>query len=227
MQDEPDIFRKTIKSFVLRQGKMTKAQRRALETLMPKYVIPFEEQQLQLATNTDTIIEIGFGNGEASWMIAKEHQNYEYIGIEVHKPGVANLLMQLDKNNINNLKIINHDAVEVLKFMIPDNSIAGFHIYFPDPWHKTRHHKRRLIKLDFITVLVAKLKIGAYIHIATDWQDYAIEVLNLLNSINQLKNCSQDNNFIEKPDFRPITKFELRGVNLKHQIYDLMYMKTI
>lgn len=220
---------RTIKSFVLRQGKITSGQLKAINELMPIYGIKFQESLLSsnlfYTHSRPLIIEIGFGMGTATWQIAKNNPQNEYLGIEVHGPGVGTLLMSIVQNEVTNLKLIQHDAVEVLKKMVPDNTITGFHIYFPDPWHKTKHHKRRLIQNEFVNLLVTKLKIGGYIHFATDWEHYAMWALNIFRQNNLLQNQSQTNDFIPRPEFRPLTKFEMRGLKLGHGIWDLMFIK--
>jgi tRNA (guanine-N7-)-methyltransferase len=221
--------RKHIKSFVLRQGKITPGQSNSIEELMPIYGIKYSNSPIDLNAEfkrvNHKIIEIGFGMGNASWQIAKSHPENDYLGIEVHSPGVGSLLMSLKSNEVSNLRIIHHDALEVLHNMIPNGSINGFHIYFPDPWHKKRHHKRRIIQEDFINLLCQKLVPGGYIHLATDWEHYSTWMLDILNKNPQLHNESQNNTFIARPDFRPMTKFEQRGINLGHKVWDLMFKK--
>ncbi|MBP9741817.1 MAG: tRNA (guanosine(46)-N7)-methyltransferase TrmB [Burkholderiales bacterium] len=219
-----------IKSFVLRQGKITSGQQQALTQLMPQYGIGYTEHLINLEqyfqrTNSK-IIEIGFGMGHASWQIAKQNPDNDYLGIEVHAPGVGALLMSLLEHEITNMRIIQHDAVLVLKNMIMDNSITGFHIYFPDPWHKKKHHKRRLIQTDFIDLMCSKLKDDGYIHVATDWEHYAMYMLKLFGQNKQLSNQSINGDFVERPQYRPLTKFEQRGVNLGHQVWDLVFKKN-
>lgn len=218
-----------IRSFVLRQGKITHGQSKALENLLPKFGIEYKLEFINLddyfKRQSPKIIEIGFGMGNATWQIAKNNPQNDYLGIEVHLPGVGALLTHIEEQDINNIRIIRHDAVEVLKNMIPDNSIDGFHIYFPDPWHKKRHHKRRIIQNKFVQLLASKLKNGAYIHLATDWEDYAHWMLDILNSEPALKNTSPTNDYVERPEYRPITKFETRGIKLGHGIWDIIYKK--
>lgn len=225
-----NTIHREIKSFVLRQGKITKGQQTALEEHLATYAIQFDKNtQLDLPSifqrSAPKIIEIGFGMGNATWQIAKNNPENDYLGIEVHLPGVGSLLNYIVDNQVGNLKLIRHDAVEVLRYMIADNSIDGFHIYFPDPWHKKRHHKRRIIQIEFIKLLVEKLKPTGYIHLATDWEDYAIWMLDILNQESHLQNTSADNNYIARPEFRPLTKFENRGIKLGHQVWDLMFKK--
>lgn len=226
---EPQI-RREIRSFVLRQGKITKGQQAALENLLPNFGIEYQNQPINLNSEftreAPKIIEIGFGMGNATWQIAKNNEQNDYLGIEVHLPGVGSLLMHIQENNVNNIRVIRHDAVEVLKNMIPDNSIHGFHIYFPDPWHKKRHHKRRIIQNEFVTLLAKKLKSGGYIHLATDWENYAVWMLDILRQNERLVNQSISNDYIPRPEYRPLTKFENRGINLGHGVWDLLFKKV-
>lgn len=222
--------KRVVKSFVLRQGKITPGQQNALCKLAHKYMIDYQETPLDLAAtfsrDNPKIIEIGFGMGHATLQIAKNSPDNDYLGLEVHSPGVGSLLMFAETHSLTNLRIIKHDAVQVLKHMLADNTIHGFHIYFPDPWPKKRHYKRRLIQTEFISLLSSKLKPGGYIHLATDWEDYAIWMLNILNNNSNLVNTSATNNFIPRPDYRPLTKFEQRGLNLGHKVYDILFTKN-
>lgn len=219
-----------IKSFVLRQGKMTIGQKNAIEQLLPLYGIEYTPNPINFAdtfsNHNPVIIEIGFGMGTATWQIARQHPEINYLGIEVHGPGVGTLLMQIKEHDISNLKIIQHDAMEVIKMMVPDNSIAGFHIFFPDPWPKKRHHKRRIVQTEFIELLTQKLTTNGCIHLATDWQEYAQWMLNILSQNPKLKNSAASGQFAQTQTLRPITKFEQRGINLGHGIWDLIFVKA-
>jgi tRNA (guanine-N7-)-methyltransferase len=216
-----------IRSYVLRQGRVSKAQQRALETLMPRFGIPYEVKPLDLdaifGRAAPKILEIGFGMGETTATIAAAHPENDYLALEVHNPGVGSLLKQVGEMNLSNLRIIQHDAVEVLRDMIPDASLDGVHIFFPDPWHKARHNKRRLIQPPFVAKLVQKLKPGGYIHAATDWQDYAGQILAVLSAESLLQNTARD--FAPRPDYRPLTKFEQRGLRLGHGVWDLVFRR--
>jgi tRNA (guanine-N7-)-methyltransferase len=216
-----------IRSFVLRQGRVSPAQQRSLDSLMPKYGIPFAAQTLDFAQsfgrNAPTILEIGFGMGEPTAHIARAHPQNNYLALEVHPPGVGSLLKQIDAQGIENIRIVQHDAVEVLRDMVQDATLDGVHIFFPDPWHKARHNKRRLIQAPFVAQLVQKIKPGGYIHVATDWQDYAEQVLAVLTAEPLLKNTAVD--YAEKPDYRPLTKFENRGLKLGHGVWDLLFQR--
>ena len=220
---------RAIKSFVLRQGKITSGQLNAINQLMPQYGIKYQSEILDLnyifSTTKPKIIEIGFGMGAATWQIANMNPQNDYLGIEVHGPGVGTLLMAIQQHAAKNLKIIQHDAVEVLNNMLADNVIDGFHIYFPDPWHKKKHHKRRMIQTEFVNLLAQKLKPGGYIHLATDWEHYAHWMLNILNSSSSLINKAVDGQFVPRPEYRPLTKFEQRGLNLGHGVWDLIFTK--
>ncbi len=229
--NDNNIIRREIKSFVLRQGKITQGQQRALTELMPKYGIEYNNQPINLneifGRDNPKVVEIGFGMGHATWQIAKANPNTDYLGIEVHLPGVGSLLMLAEENQVSNLRVIRHDAVEVLKTMIADGSLDGFHIYFPDPWHKKRHHKRRIIQPEFVQLLCQKLKPGGYIHLATDWEDYALWMLDILAKEKRLTNTSLSGDFVPRPNYRPLTKFENRGIKLGHGVWDIVFVTKI
>lgn len=216
-----------IRSFVLRQGRVSPAQQRSLETLMPRYGIPYTAQKLDLdkafGRVAPKILEIGFGMGEPTAQIALAHPQNDYLALEVHPPGVGSLLKQIAAQGIQNIRIIQHDAVEVLRDMVSDATLDGVHIFFPDPWHKARHNKRRLIQAPFIAALVQKIKPVGYIHVATDWQDYAEQVLAVLSAEPLLQNTATD--YAEKPAYRPLTKFEQRGLKLGHGVWDLVFVR--
>jgi tRNA (guanine-N7-)-methyltransferase len=216
-----------IRSFVLRQGRMSNAQTRALETLLPRWGIPYQEILLDLdaafGRAAPKILEIGFGMGDSTASIAAAHPQNDYLGIEVHGPGVGSLLNQIEALSLTNLRVIQHDAVEVLKHMIAPASLDGVHIFFPDPWHKKKHHKRRLIQPELVALLCEKLKSGGYLHAATDWQEYAEHILAVLSVEPRLANTSAD--YAPKPDYRPLTKFEQRGIKLGHGVWDIVFRK--
>ena len=216
-----------IRSFVLRQGRVSNAQRRAHETLMPKYGIQFAENPLDLdqifGRSAPRFLEIGFGMGETTAAIAQAHPQYDYLAIEVHTPGVGSLLKQLEALGLTNVRIVQHDVVEVLQQMLPSDCLDGVHIFFPDPWPKARHHKRRLIQPEFIALLSGHLKHGGYIHAATDWENYAGQMLEVLSNEPQLANTAV--NYAPRPEYRPLTKFEQRGLRLGHGVWDLVFQK--
>ncbi|MES2547243.1 MAG: tRNA (guanosine(46)-N7)-methyltransferase TrmB [Pseudomonadota bacterium] len=221
-----------IRSFVLRQGRLTKGQAHALETVWPQFGIEYAEELLDLnqvfaRKNSKKILEIGFGMGESTAKIAQTLPDCDFVAVEVHTPGVGSLLKLIEESSIPNIRIIQHDVVEVLQHMIADNSLDGVHIFFPDPWHKKRHHKRRLIQAEFLKLLCTKLKVGAYIHVATDWQEYAEWVLEILSAEPQLQNTASDlvPGYAEKPTYRPLTKFENRGIKLGHGVWDMVFRR--
>ena len=225
--DTESPTRRTIKSFVLRQGHLSPAQTRAYEQLMPKYGLPFQASLVDLNSiferQAPKILEIGFGMGHTTAVIAAHQSDKDFIGIEVHTPGVGTLLRLIEDNKLSNIRIIQHDAVEVLQHMIAPEVLHGVHIYFPDPWPKKRHQKRRLIQSEFVSLLVSKIASGGYLHLATDWQEYAEQMLEVLTKEPALKNTVEG--YAERPDYRPETKFERRGINLGHGVWDLIFMK--
>lgn len=264
--DKSQFPPRKIRSFVRRAGRTTNAQSRAMNELAPQFLLPFDGKlfdwsifdslsspdQYQLPQR---ILEIGFGMGESTAHIAQVRPQDVFLGIEVHEPGVGALLKKIGELQLSNLRLIQHDAVEVLEQMIARESLDGVHIFFPDPWHKKRHHKRRLIQEDFITLLVSRLKSGGYIHLATDWHHYAEQMLLVLNQYPKLENSSKQlvlleaielsnaeqeiggivfshehiakphAGYVERPAYRPITKFENRGLKLGHGVWDLLYQK--
>ena len=269
-----------IRSFVLRAGRLTAGQQRALDDLGPQFLVPFEKQSFDWETtfshtSTDDasrprprILEIGFGMGETTAAIAQLRPEDDFLAIEVHLPGVGALLKRIGELGLTNLRLIRHDAVEVLEHMIAENSLDGIHIYFADPWHKKRHHKRRLIQQQFVELLASRIKPGGYLHLATDWHNYAEQMLVVLNRQASLENTSTQHvrletftradviadmttdttadgaktvknefaptladiegerpGYAERPSYRPITKFENRGIRLGHGVWDLVYRK--
>jgi tRNA (guanine-N7-)-methyltransferase len=216
-----------VRSFVLRAGRMGTGQERALQELGPHFLIPYSPAPLDLAVtfgrSAPKVLEIGFGMGETTAGIAAAHPDTDYLGIEVHTPGVGALLKRIGEGRLSNLRLIQHDAVEVLEHMLPEASLDGAHIFFPDPWHKKRHHKRRLIQADFVRLLTSKLKPGGYLHLATDWEDYARQMLAVLSGEPELVNTGED--FVPRPETRPLTKFENRGLRLGHGVWDLVFRR--
>jgi tRNA (guanine-N7-)-methyltransferase len=227
MTDTTDLSKRHIRSFVLRQGRVSVAQQRAIDNLQPRYGIPYVARPLDLVQafgrTAPVILEIGFGMGDSTATIAQAHPENDYLALEVHTPGVGNLLKLIDAEQLNNIRIMQHDAVEVLRDMIGERTLDGVHIFFPDPWHKARHNKRRLIQPPFIAQLMQKLKPGGYIHVATDWQDYAEQVLRVLSAEPLLENTAAD--YAPRPDYRPLTKFEQRGLKLGHGVWDLVFRR--
>ena len=219
--------RRPIRSYVLRQGRVTDAQRRACETLLPRFGVPYSREALDLdhifGRVAPRFLEIGFGMGETTARIAASHLQNDYLGIEVHAPGVGSLLNRIVALGLANVRVIRHDAVEVLRDMIAPAALDGVHIFFPDPWPKKRHHKRRLIQPPFVALLVSRLKAGAYVHVATDWQDYAQQIMEVLSDNPQLLNTADG--FAPRPEHRPLTKFENRGLKLGHQVWDIVFRR--
>ncbi len=218
---------RAIRSYVMRAGRTTEGQARALTELGPRFVLPYTAQPMDFAATfgrqAPVVLEIGFGMGDATAKIAQALPDTDFIGCEVHEPGVGALLKHIGEMGLSNLRLIRHDAVEVLEHMIPPNALAGVHIFFPDPWHKKRHHKRRLIQAPLVAKLLTRLAPGAYLHCATDWEPYAQQMLEVLGANPELLNTASG--FAEKPAYRPLTKFENRGLRLGHGVWDLVFRK--
>ncbi|UXH76634.1 tRNA (guanosine(46)-N7)-methyltransferase TrmB [Roseateles amylovorans] len=219
-----------IRSFVVRPGRMGTGQVRALAELGPAFILPFKPAPMDYAAvfgrQAPVVLEIGFGMGAATAQIAQTLPDHDFIGCEVHEPGVGALLKLIGEREIPNIRIFQHDAVEVLDSMIPPGSLAGVHIYFPDPWHKKRHHKRRLVQPPFIAKLVKHLAPGGYLHLATDWEPYAQQMLEVLSADPDLENtATRPDGYADKPDYRPQTKFEHRGLKLGHGVWDLVFRR--
>ncbi len=218
-----------IRSFVLREGRMTKGQQRAMDELFPHMGIEYREQQLDFAelfgNDNPVILEIGFGMGKSLAKQARKYPERNYLGIEVHRPGVGACLLLAEEYELKNLRVMNHDAVEIIQHMIADQSLSGVQIFFPDPWHKKRHHKRRIVQPPFVEQLKQKLKAGGFIHLATDWENYAEHMLEVMQGASGWQNLSETGDFIPRPDDRPLTKFENRGQKLGHGVWDLMFEK--
>jgi tRNA (guanine-N7-)-methyltransferase len=216
-----------IRSFVTRAGRLSIAQARALEELGPQFLIEYAKAPLDFeqafGRTAPVILEIGFGMGDTTSRIAKGMLDKDFIGVEVHTPGVGSLLKQIGEQGIANLRLIQHDAVEVLNQMIPAGSLAGVHVFFPDPWHKARHNKRRLLQAPFVKLLAEKLAPGGYLHCATDWEDYAVQMLEVLGAEPLLRNTAEG--YAPQPAYRPLTKFENRGLKLGHGVWDLVFTK--
>ncbi len=211
-----------IRSYVLRQGRTTPAQQRALEELFPRFGIAFAERLLDFretfGRTAPVVVEIGSGMGESTAQIAQANPDNDYLAIEVHGPGVGSLLKRIGELGLNNLRVIRHDAVEMLEKMIPDRSLAGFHLFFPDPWPKKRHHKRRLVQPPFAALAARKLAPNGYFHAATDWPDYAEHMDAVLSAEPALEKAKQGRN-------RPVTRFERRGLRLGHPVRDLLFLR--
>jgi len=223
-----DQAHRPVRSFVLRQGRMSPAQQRALDTLLPRLGIAYAPAPLDFAAafgrSAPVILEIGFGMGETTAAIAAAHREHDFLGLEVHGPGVGALLNRIEAAGLSNVRVIQHDAVDVVAQMIPAASLAGIHVYFPDPWPKKRHHKRRLLQPAFVHALAHRLAPGGYLHAATDWDDYAQEILATLSAETLLANTAAD--FAPRPAWRPQTKFETRGLKLGHGVRDLVFRRA-
>ena len=227
-EDQPKNMRK-IRSFVKREGRMTNRQQHAIDETWATMGIDYQEQYLDFEAvfgrNAPVVLEIGFGMGKSLIEMAKNSPEKNFLGIEVHTPGVGACLADAQEAGLKNLRIMNHDAVEVLEFMIPDNSLSTFQLYFPDPWHKARHNKRRIVQTTFMEDMRQKLIVGGIIHMATDWENYAEHMLEVLNAAQGLKNCNKSG-YASRPEWRPLTKFENRGNNLGHGVWDLLFEKA-
>jgi tRNA (guanine-N7-)-methyltransferase len=228
-EDEPpDAHRRSIRSYVLRAGRMGTGQARALAELGPRFVLPYQAPPVDFAAvfgrDAPRVLEIGFGMGDATAQIAAARPDTDFIGVEVHEAGVGALLRRIGELGLTNLRIVQHDAVEVLQQMIAPDSLAGVHVFFPDPWHKKRHHKRRLIQPPLVSLLASRLAPGGYVHCATDWQPYAEQMLEVLSAEPRLTNTADG--FAPRPDYRPLTKFEQRGLKLGHGVWDLVFNRA-
>jgi tRNA (guanine-N7-)-methyltransferase len=221
---------RSIRSFVTRTGRITEAQQRALTELWPKYGVEYGAQPLDLdalfGRRAPRVVEIGFGNGENLAALATAHPERDYLGIEVHRSGVGRLMLAAENAQLTNLRIVCHDAVEVLERQIAAEALDEVLILFPDPWHKKRHHKRRLIQPPFVSLIVSRLKSGGLLRLATDWEPYAQQMLEVLGANSSLANLSADNGFIERPSERIVTRFEKRGARLGHGVWDLAFQRT-
>jgi len=218
-----------VRSFVLRQGRLSPAQQRALDTLLPRYGVAFAPEPIDFdrlyGRRAPRVLEIGFGMGETTAAIAQSRPHEDFLGIEVHAPGVGALLKRIDELGLSNIRVIRHDAVEVVAAMIPRDALAGIHVFFPDPWPKKRHHKRRLLRPAFVADLARRLAADGYLHVATDWEDYASEILATLSAEPLLANTAEG--FAPRPAYRPLTKFEARGLKLGHGVRDLVFRRRV
>jgi len=223
-------FHRAVRSYVLRAGRVTEGQKRALETLWPVWGVDAGQDLLDFevlfGNDHPVIMEIGFGNGEATWRMASEHPGENYLGVEVHKPGVGRLLLKVEEHGLENVRIACHDAVEVLQRQVQDESLDGVRIYFPDPWPKKRHHKRRIVQPTFVALLARKMRAGGILHLATDWEPYAEFMLDVMRPISDFENLSPFGDFCPRPDWRPLTKYESRGERLGHKVSDLLYRRA-
>ncbi len=222
--------KRQVRSFVLRGGRLTEGQKRALDELWPLWGIEAGEAPIDLASlfgnERPVIMEIGFGNGDATWQMAQAHPEENYIGVEVHKPGVGHLLLRLEEHGLGNVRIACEDVVDFLSRRIRDATLMGVRIYFPDPWPKKRHHKRRMIQAPFIDLLAAKMSPRGILHLATDWEPYARHMLEVMRDSTVFENLAPGGGAAEKPEWRPRTKYEKRGERLGHGVFDLVYRRT-
>lgn len=220
-------FRRPIRSFVLRQGRFSPAQQRAHECLLPRFGVPFQAALMDFDTvfrrHAPRVLEIGSGMGETTAAIARAMPDRDFLAVEVHAPGVASLLRLIDEGGLSNVRVIEHDAAEVVAQMIPDASLAGVHVFFPDPWPKKRHHKRRLLQAAFVHTLALRLEPGGYLHVATDWEQYAALILTACKAEPLLENSASG--FALRPATRPLTKFERRGIGLGHGVWDVIFRR--
>jgi tRNA (guanine-N7-)-methyltransferase len=221
------LTRRPIRSFVLRQGRFSLAQQRAHEELLPRFGIAFQSTPLDLVSAfgraAPKILEIGFGMGETTAAIARAVPERDFLAVDVHAPGVGSLLRQIESLGLANIRVIQDDAVEVVRDMIAPAALAGIHVFFPDPWPKKRHHKRRLLQPPFVHALALRLSAGGYLHVATDWQDYAAATLAALRAEPLLENTARD--YAQRPPYRPLTKFERRGLKLGHGVWDIIFRR--
>lgn len=223
------IKHRPIRSYVLRQGRLTPGQQSAFERLWPAWGVDFTAgEKLDLRqlfeNNHPVVLEIGFGNGESLVRYAQQHPQINYVGIEVHRPGVGHLLLKIEELGLTNLRLVHHDAIEVLNAM-PDKSLTGLMLFFPDPWHKKKHRKRRILQPAFIRQMGRLIHEGGLFHAATDWEDYARQMLEVLSQSDQFDNTAGAGNFCQRPDERPLTKFEQRGQRLGHGVWDLLFLR--
>jgi tRNA (guanine-N7-)-methyltransferase len=226
--DGPTPRHGAIRSYVVRPGRMGPGQVRALAELGPRFMLPYSERRIDLdavfGRHAPRVLEIGFGMGDATAQVAAAQPGTDFIGIEVHPPGVGALLKLVGELQLGNLRIVQHDAVQVLQHMITPGALAGVHVWFPDPWHKKKHNKRRLIQAPFVAQLVPYLAPGGYLHCATDWEPYAQQMLDVLGADTGLRNTAPG--FAPRPDWRPQTKFEKRGLGLGHGVWDLVFSRS-
>ena len=221
---------RNIKSYVVRSGRMTPGQEKSYADLWKIYGVEAGKQLLDVAKlyqkQSPLILEIGFGMGDSLIEMAQSNPDFNYLGIEVHKPGVGRLLGNISEHSLTNIRVMQADAVEVLKSQILDYSLNSVYLFFPDPWHKRRHNKRRIVKDEFIQLLRKKLQSHGQFHMATDWKDYALQMLKEMKNTSGFKNCSADGDYIPRPEYRPMTKFERRGERLGHGVWDILFEKT-
>lgn len=223
-------FHRTVRSFVRREGRITRSQKRALAELWQRYGINTDDCLLDYKTvfarKAPVVLEIGFGNGRSLAKMAAAHPEQDYIGVDVHRPGAGSLLLQLENQAIENVRVVCEDAVQVLTRQIPEDSLQAVYLFFPDPWPKKRHHKRRILQPEFVQLVRKRLKINGLFHMATDWRDYAGHMMDVMSQAEGFENTAGEGVYAERPDYRPVTKFELRGRNLGHGVWDLTFCRV-
>jgi len=224
------LEKRRIKSFVRRQGRLSASQQNAIDSLWPNVGLALDEQLLCFETlfgrKAPTLVEIGFGMGSSLAEMAERHPENNYIGIEVHRPGVGALLKLIEAKQLNNIRVFNEYAIDVLNQKIPKNSLDAVYLFFPDPWHKSKHKKRRIVQAEFVAKIAEHLKSGGLFHMATDWEDYAQQMMKVMSETKAFKNLSGSGQFTPRPNYRPLTKFEQRGQRLGHGVWDLVFVKT-
>ncbi|XYQ55982.1 tRNA (guanosine(46)-N7)-methyltransferase TrmB [Pectobacterium carotovorum] len=225
--DENGRPMRRIRSFVRRQGRLTNGQQLALDNYWPVMGVEYQTELVDFnalfGRDAPVVLEIGFGMGASLVTMAAQHPEQNFLGIEVHLPGVGACLASAQEAGISNLRVMCHDAIEVLMNMIPDGSLSMVQLFFPDPWHKARHNKRRIVQVPFVQLVQSKLKVGGVFHMATDWEPYALHMLEVMTSVTEYRNLSNNNEYVERPESRPLTKFEARGQRLGHGVWDLMF----
>ncbi len=229
-QSTGEKYMRTVKSFVLRAGRMTEGQQKAMETQWPVMGLEPDSGMLDLAQvfgrEAPVVLEIGFGMGDSLIEMAKAQPENNYIGIEVHRPGVGRLLSNAEKEGLSNIRVFCHDAIEVLANCIPDGSLSTLQLFFPDPWHKKKHHKRRIVQPEFAATIRKKLKVGGVFHMATDWENYAEHMMEVMSTAPGYRNVAGEGQYSPQPEWRPVTKFQKRGERLGHGVWDLMFERT-
>lgn len=234
MSHTENVHPRTIKSFVIRSGRMTAGQLKAYQALWMKYGIEADGAVVDFSKifsrTAPVILEIGFGMGDSLIEMAERYSQNNYLGIEVHKPGVGRLLGNIAQRQLSNVRVMQYDALQILKKQIPDHCLHAVYLFFPDPWHKRKHHKRRIVNDEFVQLVGKKLQKNGFLHMATDWQDYAAQMLDTMQRAsgfnNCATNCKNNGGYIPRPDYRPMTKFERRGKRLGHGVWDILFQKT-
>jgi tRNA (guanine-N7-)-methyltransferase len=227
---EQEKHHRPIRSYVLREGRLTPGQQRAFDSNWPRFGIDYSGTPLDLpaifSNDRPVFVEIGFGNGESLARMAQSHPENNYLGIEVHRPGVGHILLKTEELGLQNLRVMRHDAIEVLDHCLREQSIDGLFLFFPDPWHKKRHHKRRILKQSFVEKIARVIKHGGFFHAATDWEHYAEQMMSVMSNASDLfENSAGAGQFTPRPEYRPLTKFEQRGHRLGHGVWDLVFRR--